>query len=267
MKTGNRRRRGTLPIANCQLPIGRRLRPFAGFTLVELLVVIAVIAILAALLLPALGQSKASAKRIKCVSNLRQLGFAAQMYWDDNEQQAFRYRGDYTNGGDLFWFGWLERGTEGSRAFDVTQGVLFLYLQGSGIELCPSLKYTSSKFKLKATGAAYGYGINLHLTAPSITNLSLAVQASELSVFADAAQVNTWQAPASSANPMWEEWYYIDENTNQPNGHFRHTGLANVVFCDGHVAPEKMVPGSLDPLLPGENIGRLRREILVIPAP
>jgi prepilin-type N-terminal cleavage/methylation domain-containing protein/prepilin-type processing-associated H-X9-DG protein len=55
-----------------------------GFTLVELLVVVAIIAILAALLLPALAAAKAKAKRINCVSNLKQIGQALQMYVDDN---------------------------------------------------------------------------------------------------------------------------------------------------------------------------------------
>ena len=56
-----------------------------GFTLVELLVVIAVIAVLAALLLPSLSKAKERGKSIRCVSNLRQLAIAATLYAGDNE--------------------------------------------------------------------------------------------------------------------------------------------------------------------------------------
>jgi len=83
-------------------------------------------------------------------------------------------------------------------------------------------------------------------------------------LFADTAQVNTFQAPASASNPMFEEWYYFD-SSSLPNGHFRHAQRANVTFADGHVALEAMVPGSLDKKLPSQFVGQLRPEILVVP--
>ncbi len=54
-----------------------------AFTLIELLVVVAIIAVLVAVLLPALALARSQARAVVCMSNLRQIGVAASLYWDD----------------------------------------------------------------------------------------------------------------------------------------------------------------------------------------
>ena len=219
-----------------------RTWPRSGFTLTELLVVLGVIAILSALVLPALGKALAAGKSASCQSNLHQMQVAFQMYLDDHDGKFFPWQTTNTSGGTLWYFG-LETssgGSEGSRHLDKSLARLAPYFTHcGGIEVCPSLPYNAPYFKRKFELASYGYGLNAYLIAGTtqsknagITRINQVDLPTETIAWADAIQVNEFQAPASPKNPLLEEWYCLTKGS-PPTFHFRHNKKSNAVMVDG----------------------------------
>lgn len=203
-----------------------------GATLVELLTTLGIIALLASLLLPALHRVHQAKQKIQCIANQHQLGLAGILYWDDHHGIPFPYRYGITTGGERYWFGWLGHGSEGQRQFDLQQSPLYPYLPAKGVTRCPSLTSNPRYFKLKARANAYGYGYHMELAKRSKQRQSVYhVQSPDRMTFlADAAQVNTFQLPATPQRPLLEEFYYV--NAIEPTGHYRHQGQLNAVFID-----------------------------------
>lgn len=212
----------------------------AGFSLIELLVVISILAIVGAFSAPAWRDARDQAHRAVCSSNLQQLYSGYMMYLSDHNGELFPFK-EVVDGQDLWYWGLETRkGAEGQRVIDRSKARLAPYLGESSIETCPSFPYKESFTKQKFDVSTYGYGLNHYLFSNSgvsrnlgIVNYASVTRPGETIIWGDSAQVNTFQAPASAKNPMIEEWYYLSHL--EATYHFRHAGKVQVVMGDGAI--------------------------------
>ena len=227
-----------------------------AFTLVELLVVIAVIAVVAALALPVYESAQISSSQVVAVSALRQLSMAGSMYLGEHNNVYWPFRSDDAQG-TTFWFGYEaasdESLPEGTRTIDYSRGALGPYSGGlHDIHADPQFMRMGALFKPKFKDGYFPYGYNDTLDGKS--NL-LAPAFNQRVVFATSAQVNTFQSPASSAHPMLEEFYMVD-NFNV-TASFRYHGQALCVFADGSSGFLDPQPGTTDSRMPDSGVAKL----------
>lgn len=237
----------------------------SAFTIVELLVVVAIVALLTCLLIPAVSQTKLANARVISAHSLDQLMASGRLYLNDHNNEFWPYE-KATTTGEQWWFGfetWESMGMpEGQRTCDYTEGPLGPYaIASGGIKTDPAFLQYNPRLKPKYKDGNYGYGYNTNLAADSSGKPRNALQValpSEMIVFATCAQVNAFEPPASKDNPMIEEFYMI--STTQATAHFRHGGdQALAAFLDGSVRAlsmaDDMQPGSQDMRIPSANIG------------
>ena len=218
----------------------RQIECRRSFTLVELLVVIAVIAILAALLLPALQSARETSRSIQCINNLRQIEFACVAYggdWEDLVAPAFYYStNNCTWAQTLNNSGYLKY----NAAWSPTQIV-------NKVWICPSHLNVRTGKGWNSFGAAYGQnsrvnGYNQYYTLPNGVHVVPNGAASgltrarcrnptELAVHACAGLDYSGSPPVIEYRPS-----NLTNDQYQEGIGFWHNGRTVASFVDGHAA-------------------------------
>jgi prepilin-type N-terminal cleavage/methylation domain-containing protein/prepilin-type processing-associated H-X9-DG protein len=202
-----------------------------GFTLIELLVVISIIAVLIALLLPALGRTRKASNQVSCISNLRQWGLAIQMYAIENHGYLPR-RGQGVAltiqiDRPVDWFNVLPPMLQLATYSDLSAGNQIPRPGGpSSVWLCPeAAEFDSTNY--------WSYGMNMGLSVETASQnngmpdkISGVGDTSTMALFAD--------APGNYCSVFPSRY---------PNGYNpvpRHNKSVNICFLDGHAAA---IPG------------------------
>jgi len=202
----------------------------AGFTLVELLVVVAILALLAAIIFPAFGRVRENARRASCASNMKQIGLALSMYVNDYD-------------------GWYPESQyyTGTAWFNPPRYCLMQYMQSPQLWECPSNQENSCSGCTLADGLPVSYGaqgfsggsrgpFNSSISGETGLGGGYALLARRIK---NPAQVITFveqgwnpsSAPSKYNLPgiIYDAWYWQDFL-------FGHMGgTANTLFADGHV--------------------------------
>ncbi len=167
-----------------------------GFTLIELLVVIAIIAILAAILFPVFARAREKARQTSCLSNLKQLGLASQMYAQDYDEMLVRDITDVYPSATPRYLSWSR--------------MLLPYIKNEQVYVCPSETNLNTHSNYMTVPS--GYGINQQTDGLCLAQVQ---RPSEVFFFIDASNFHV-------------------RITNPERIDHRHNDMANAAFIDGH---------------------------------
>lgn len=237
---------------------GLRVHPPRAFTLLELLIVIAIISVLMGVLLPSLGRVRESARLAECASNIRQLQLANDLYSGDHEDRYLPGAAEIETRNLARWHGMR---ANASGVFSSARAPITPYLEGEGMSAaaraCPVFAPMIEQLSAEGAGfergcGGYGYnnafvGVERREIAAGVWEIKTDRVGSARSRFAGPATTVVFADAALAADRVIEysfvepaRWPRYPEYRPDPSAHFRHAGRASAAWLDGHVSAETM---------------------------
>jgi prepilin-type N-terminal cleavage/methylation domain-containing protein len=215
-------------------------KPRPGFTLVELLVVIAVFGLLACLLLPALSMAKANAQQVSCLGNLRQLEAAFQMYGADNggylvQNVSLATQPNLAFGTNSWVYGDMKKQSDATNVLLIKIGKLYSYTPQPLAFHCPADSTVGGGMPRVRSYAMNSWIGSAEMEAEEQqTPFRVFLKDRDLAAGRPSA---TWVLVDEHVATLDDGWFLVTMNDSQPFAKLpavRHQNAYCLNFADGH---------------------------------